>query len=239
MEMISIEGYSSYFGGKNGSGVYKTIINQIPKHSVYCELFLGRGTIMRYKKPAPILNIGLDLEIDLCNAWKQAIINLPILIFNQCGIKYLQNMPTNPLFNKVQSSDIFIFLDPPYLIESRKQDQKRYKHELTTAQHTSLLETIVTIPYNIAITCYPNQLYNSYLNRWYSLEFTSQTRKGRVTEILYMNYPHPETLHDYSFIGNNFRERERIRQKIKRHVEGLQRLPNHERNAILEAITKK
>ena len=52
MEMISLEGYPSYFGGKNGSGVYQTIINQIPKHSVYCELFLGRGTIMRYKKPA-------------------------------------------------------------------------------------------------------------------------------------------------------------------------------------------
>jgi hypothetical protein len=54
-----------------------------------------------------------------------------------------------------------------------------------------------------------------------------------------MNYPKPNSLHDYSFLGNDFRERERIRKKIFRHVEGLKRLPDHERGAIIEAITSK
>jgi DNA adenine methylase len=50
-----------YPGGKNGAGVYQTIINLMPPHDVYIEPFLGGGAIMRQKRPA-LLNIGLDLE---------------------------------------------------------------------------------------------------------------------------------------------------------------------------------
>jgi site-specific DNA-adenine methylase len=42
----------TYPGGKNGSGVYQQIINQIPPHEIYVEPFLGGGAILRMKKPA-------------------------------------------------------------------------------------------------------------------------------------------------------------------------------------------
>lgn len=32
---------TSYPGGKSGAGVYQAIINQLPPHSTYVELFLG------------------------------------------------------------------------------------------------------------------------------------------------------------------------------------------------------
>jgi hypothetical protein len=41
-----------YAGGKNGAGVYQTIINLMPPHDVYIEPFLGGGAIMRQKRPA-------------------------------------------------------------------------------------------------------------------------------------------------------------------------------------------
>ena len=43
----------TYFGGKAQDGVYQAIINQIPAHDRYIELFLGGGAIMLKKKPFP------------------------------------------------------------------------------------------------------------------------------------------------------------------------------------------
>ena len=63
------------------------------------------------------------------------------------------------------------------------------------------------------------------------------TRGGVRREFLYMNYDEPEELHDYSFLGDDFRERERISKKIQRHVNKLSKLPLLERKAIVKAIT--
>ena len=37
----------AYPGGKNGAGVYQTLINLIPPHDTYIETYLGGGAIMR------------------------------------------------------------------------------------------------------------------------------------------------------------------------------------------------
>jgi hypothetical protein len=42
----------SYPGGKNGAGVYKTIVNQIPPHEIYIEPFAGGGAVLLRKRPA-------------------------------------------------------------------------------------------------------------------------------------------------------------------------------------------
>ncbi len=51
----------TYPGGKNGPGVYQTLINQIPPHDTYIETHLGGGAVLRHKRPAA-LNIGIDLH---------------------------------------------------------------------------------------------------------------------------------------------------------------------------------
>jgi len=53
-----------YPGGKEGEGVYQTIINLMPPHSTYIEPFLGGGAVMRMKRPAAV-NIGLDMDWDV------------------------------------------------------------------------------------------------------------------------------------------------------------------------------
>lgn len=50
-----------YPGGKNGYGMYQKIINQIPRHDKYIELFLGSGSILRHKRPAQ-QNTGVDID---------------------------------------------------------------------------------------------------------------------------------------------------------------------------------
>ena len=51
-----------------------------------------------------------------------------------------------------------------------------------------------------------------------------------------MNYPEPFELHDYSYLGENFRERERIKRKKDRWRLKLQSMPALERFAILSVL---
>ena len=53
-----------------------------------------------------------------------------------------------------------------------------------------------------------------------------------------MNYPSPVELHDYRYLGNNFRQRERIKEKSKRWVERFKSMPVLERQALLAALGK-
>jgi hypothetical protein len=60
--------FMTYPGGKNGSGVYQKIINQMPPHRTYIEAFLGGGAILRAKRPA-MVNIGIDLDKKVVHEW--------------------------------------------------------------------------------------------------------------------------------------------------------------------------
>ncbi len=51
-----------------------------------------------------------------------------------------------------------------------------------------------------------------------------------------MNYPEPTALHDYKYLGSNFRERERITRKKKRLIKKLKKMPKLERQSMLAAI---
>ncbi len=57
-----------------------------------------------------------------------------------------------------------------------------------------------------------------------------------ATEWLWMNFPPPLELHDYRYLGQTFRERERIQRKRKRWTARLRCMPALERYAILSAI---
>ena len=234
--MIKIPGIETYYGGKSGSGVYQTIINHIPAHQIYIEPFLGGGGIMRIKRPAPQYNIGCELDWNIVQLWHLSKKKHNVIVHHKNALDFLEDNCSNTVYTDL-GRDVFIYADPPYLLESRKSNRKRYRHEMSIEDHKRLLSILSRLPFNVAISCYENILYTQYLPGWRKITFQAATRRGNATEVLYMNYPEPERLHDYKFIGSDFRERERIRQKVKRHVNGLLKLPVHERNAIIDAIS--
>lgn len=170
------------------------------------------------------------------------ITGMPISVSQGCGIEFLEGLSNDPGLLKAHvPGNTFIYIDPPYLLDTRRSKKSRYKCELTEKDHCRLLDVVYKLlDYNIAISCYENPLYSYMLERkgWNYIDYNSMTRNGLARERLYMNYPTPVTLHDFSFLGENFRERERISNKIKRHVARLKRLPELERNAILMAINE-
>jgi hypothetical protein len=69
------------------------------------------------------------------------------------------------------------------------------------------------------------------------IEAFAQTRGGTsAIETVWCNFPEPAELHDTRFVGDGFRDRERIRRKISRWVRRLERLPLAERAVILAAF---
>ena len=236
--MITIPGLEHYFGGKGGSGTYQAIINHIPPHDCYIEPFLGAGSIMKHKKPATV-SIGIDMDGEVVDFWKAATNGTPCSITQGYGIEFLEALSNDPGFLKGPPGHTFIYIDPPYLLDTRKSKKSKYKYELTEKDHRRLLDILNKLSdYNIAISCYDNPLYGLKLKGWSYIDYNSMTRNGLARERLYMNYPTPVTLHDFSFLGEDFRERERIRNKIRRHVARLKHLPELERNAILMAINE-
>lgn len=214
-----------YPGGKGASGVYQRLINQIPPHRVYIEPYLGGGALMRYKRPAEI-NIGVDINSSVVDAWEGVT---GVQIVCQDALHYLSKYPFR--------GDEFIYADPPYLPSTRRSNRAIYKNEYTDEQHARLLQILVSLPCNIMISGYWSELYADHLNKWRHLSFETRIRSGQTaTEILWMNYSRPDKLHDYNYLGDSFRERERIRRRIERWKNRLETLPAIERNALIHAL---
>lgn len=235
----SVKVFDTYPGGKGGDGVYQFIINHIPAHTYYMEPFLGSGAIFLKKKPAKYSFLG-DKDDDVIDEWYQHSWGdyWERVIFIKDSFYKTFNTYSN--YPGSHPSDFFIYLDPPYPESVRRSKKSIYRKEMKTdSEHLLLLTHVTDSGYHFPtmISSYPNELYDRYLKDWYRVEFNARTRNGNATEVLWMNYDISTLpLHDYSYLGENNKERERIRLKSRRWVEGLERLPAREREAILVSI---
>ncbi len=225
----------AYPGGKNGAGVYQTIINLMPPHEVYIEPFLGGGAIMRQKRPA-LLNIGLDLDAGVIARFDDATGGTVISgdarsrfrFQHGDGLAFLRSYP----FTGAE----LVYCDPPYMHETRGRTDL-YRYEMDDRQHAALLDIIKRLPCRVMLSGYWTERYAAALQHWNSVTFEAMTRAGRIaTEWLWFNFPEPVALHDYRYLGEDFRERERIKRKKQRWVTRLHTMPTLERRALLAAI---
>lgn len=208
--------FDTYPGGKGSDGVYQIIINLIPPHNVKISGFLGNCAITRNIRPAPV-NIGIDTDMTVVDRWK-AVGSIDIDLFHMPFLDYWREYGHHFNF-----PDTFVFLDPPYPMSTRKKDDPIYKTEMTDSDHEKLLTCALSMKAKVMICTYENELYNHYLSTWKKRHFQGKTRRGPVTETLYMNYELEGKLHDYRFLGFDCYDRQRIRRKIDRHVSKSER----------------
>jgi hypothetical protein len=134
-------------------------------------------------------------------------------------------------------SQTLIYADPPYLRETRIQQRPLYRYEFDEADHVRLLSILLSLDCMVMVSGYWSELYADMLVDWNVLSFPSYTRSGRsVDEYVWMNYAKPDRLHDYTFLGDDYRERERITRKKRRWIRILRDMDVLERRAILAAI---
>ena len=130
---------------------------------------------------------------------------------------------------------VLIYCDPPYLHSTRGR-AGQYAFEMTDAQHLEILSLIKELPCMVMISGYSSPMYAKALKGWNATSFQAATRGKPAAEWVWYNYDKPVELHDYRFLGNDFRERERIKRKMMRWTERLKRQPLLERQALLAAI---
>jgi DNA adenine methylase len=224
-QLTSLEEYP---GGKGGAGVWQTIINQQPPHGIYIEAFLGSGRVLRMKKPAAC-SIALDSDAYVCQSWKPELYP-DLTVINGDALAFLGSY-------KWTGSEL-VYCDPPYLRSERSCQRDYYRHEFAEeSQHRTLLEVLIKAPALIQVSGYDSPLYQEMLSSWRLIKIPTINRAGkRVIDCLWCNYPEPFALHDFRYLGANFRQRERIKRKKNRWQKRLASMPLLERAAILAAI---
>lgn len=101
----------------------------------------------------------------------------------------IENRPAPEVIEKFNYPDVFMYLDPPYLLETRAGRRAQYKHEMTDADHEELLKSILRIRAKIMISGYESEMYNDYLQGWHKECFLSCAEQGRPRqEVVWMNY---------------------------------------------------
>ena len=91
------------------------------------------------------------------------------------------------LIKDLCGKDTFIYIDPPYLQDTRKK--YLYNHEMTDEQHAELLQIVKESDCKIMISAYENELYNTELIGWRKKHKSTTAECSRQrTETLYVNY---------------------------------------------------
>lgn len=227
-----------YLGKKNGSGIPQFIISKMPKHDVYIEAFLGTGVIMAKKEKAKV-NIGIDKDLSILQ--KSNFTDEYQILHGNSSI-FLRSLIEKYNYD---GSKIVVYLDPPYLPETRSSFSScQYRHEFCKDSHIQLLDIIhdLSMKYSnvyFMISGYASQLYKTMLEHrgWYLFSMQTMSRGGARIESLWTNFNPDEYIkHDYNYTGHNFTDRQRIKRKAQRWVNNLNDMPLDERYHIVKEI---
>ena len=107
---------------------------------------------------------------------------------NRKTLVQIENKNVFDLLPKYNRENVIIYLDPPYLLETRK-NRKMYTHEFSSGEHEELLKLISGSKAKIIISGYMNDLYCQYLKGWRLEKTAAKDQAGNTkTECIWVNY---------------------------------------------------
>jgi DNA adenine methylase len=213
-----------YPGGK--FRCFQKLINLIPPHRVYIETHLGGGAVMRNKTPA-VVNIGIDPDPAVVRAFEG---------FGD-GYQFHVLAAEDFLASYEFRGDEFVYTDPPYWPASRRSQRRLYRHTYTEGEHERLLEILKALPCAVMISGYDNPAYARALTSWRRRTFNGTSHTGRREEVVWMNYE-PALVHETTFLGETFRDRQTIKRKRLRWTARFSREPLEVRQAVLSDLSR-
>jgi len=104
------------------------------------------------------------------------------------NIVQIENRNVLELIPAYNRENVLMYLDPPYLLETRK-NRKMYTHEFSSGEHEELLKLISGSKAKIIISGYMNDLYCQYLKGWRLEKTAAKDQAGNTkTECIWVNY---------------------------------------------------
>ena len=98
------------------------------------------------------------------------------------------------LISKFSVSNALLYLDPPYVPETRSASVRwttgkcAYAHDMTLADHEVLLEQVLRSPAMIVLSGYASDLYDDALQGWRRVTFAARAHGNKPrTEVLWIN----------------------------------------------------
>lgn len=99
----------------------------------------------------------------------------------------IENQDAVKLLQRYSRKDVFAYVDPPYLLSTRKG--RYYETDMEDEQQPELLEVLRDFKGKFILSGYENDLYDEILKDCYKLYINAQAEGGQSrTEVLWMNY---------------------------------------------------
>lgn len=106
----------------------------------------------------------------------------------------IENKNAFELIKKYNRKDCLIYVDPPYLLSTRRQ--RYYNVEMTEdEEHREILGLLKNHLGPVIISGYDSRLYKEVLNGWNKKEINTNAEQGKQrTEVLWFNYELPKQI---------------------------------------------
>lgn len=211
--------------------MFQTIINLMPPHHTYVELFLGSGQVYQRKKRATV-NIGVEIDPAVTAQWP-SIKESGLSIHQMDAIRYLATADI------VNDPETLIYADPPYLLDARTSASKIYRHEFCTPiEHMDFLARAREVPAMMIISGYRHPIYDKALETWRRVDYKVTTRGTSRIECAWLNFDPPDELHDYSYFGATYRDRQDLKRLKLRWSMKFRKMPPQQRFMIAQALNE-
>lgn len=133
----------------------------------------------------------MQREVETVSKWNNAIPKLHDVAKIIRSNFQITNFDYKECIEKLDFSDAFFYLDPPYPEETRASFND-YKFEFTTDDHIELSKLLHSIKGKAMISSYNSDLYNDLYHDWRKIEFPvkkNNIRSTDVQEVIWVNYP--------------------------------------------------
>lgn len=218
-----------YFGGKNL--LFRSIINLIPRHTRFVELFGGSAAVSRHLARNDAEAIVVELDKQQVSWLKKQPQLAGHRIVGGDAFEVLDK------YGPRWGLETVVFVDPPYPIEDRRDARPRYRCELELEDHRRLLGKLKRLRARVIVCGHPWGLYPAELATWKRHEMRTGLRSGNAgIECVWTNYENPYPLHDYRYFGADKRLRQDLRRRVERQVEMFRAMEPHHRAAILREL---
>ena len=108
-------------------------------------------------------------------------------IHNRLSSVIIEHKDIMDLLDKYDKETTFMYLDPPYVKETRLSNQT-YEVEMSNEEHIKMCERLLSFKGKILLSGYDNELYRILDSKFNKLSFKSPNANSSATEILWKNY---------------------------------------------------